>query len=202
MNDETLCDERQPANTQGLRAEMQHALYLSLPVLIIPAPNLANRAFLPAYARVISNLLQMGGETAFTQISIRIPVSDPLEIIGQGPAPANGHSERHHRRSLSLSSRPSSMHQQQLSIGQLSAITAAGAGANGGAHGAGGSRTVSGASTSTSMQPQRTVTHHSAIQGDPSSTWEMWDCIRSLCGYHPRLSVSEYTRARLVECNH
>jgi len=29
--------------------------------------------------------------------------------------------------------------------------------------------------------------------GDPSSTWEMWDCIRTLCGYHPRLSVSEYS---------
>lgn len=27
--------------------------------------------------------------------------------------------------------------------------------------------------------------------GDPSSTWEMWDTIRAMCGYHPRLSVSE-----------
>lgn len=173
---------------------MQHALYLSLPVLVIPAPNLANRAFLPAYARVISNLLQMGGSTAYTQISIRIPVSDPLEIIGQGPAPANGHSERHHRRSLSLSSRPSSMHQQQLSVGQLSAITAAGA-APGGVNGGPAlpSRVVSQASSNGALQPQRTVTH-SAIQGDPSSTWEMWDCIRSLCGYHPRLSVSECSR--------
>ncbi|BEJ15896.1 hypothetical protein CspHIS471_0505010 [Cutaneotrichosporon sp. HIS471] len=166
----------------GLRAEMQHALYLSLPVLVVPAPNLANRDFLPSYARVISNLLQMGGSSAYTQVSIRIPVSDPLEIIGQGPAPTNGHGERHHRRSLSLSSRPSSIHQHQMSIGQLSAITGEGNDANGSTPA---SRVVSQASSNV---PQRTVTH-SAIQGDPSSTWEMWDCIRSLCGYHPRLSV-------------
>jgi protein arginine N-methyltransferase 5 len=27
--------------------------------------------------------------------------------------------------------------------------------------------------------------------GDLSSTWELWDCIRSMCGHHPRLSVSK-----------
>lgn len=27
--------------------------------------------------------------------------------------------------------------------------------------------------------------------GDPCSTWEMWDTIRSMCGYDKRLTVSE-----------
>lgn len=171
---------------------MAQALYLSLPVLVIPAPNLANRAFLPSYARAISNILQMGGQSAYTQISIRIPVSDPLEIIGQGPAGGNGEPRTHHRRVSSLSSRPSSMHQQQLnSLGPL----AAGAQPSGG-YSNGGSRNVSGASAQTSATNASGVSSksmtHSAIQGDPSSTWEMWDCIRAMCGYNPRLTISEY----------
>lgn len=168
---------------------MQHALYLSLPVLVLPAPQLINRAFLPAYARAVADLLKMGGESAFTEISIRIPVSDPMELVQQGTGHgANGSSDhkQHHRRMSSLSSRPTSMHQQQLSLTQLNQIS------NGtgpaGPGGIPGSRIVSAASTAVG---QRSVTH-SAIQGDPSSTWEMWDCIRSLCGYHPRLTVSEY----------
>ncbi|EKD02830.1 hypothetical protein A1Q2_02866 [Trichosporon asahii var. asahii CBS 8904] len=39
---------RKNADNQGLRAEMQHALYLALPVLVLPAPQLANRAWLPS----------------------------------------------------------------------------------------------------------------------------------------------------------
>ncbi len=32
-----------------------------------------------------------------------------------------------------------------------------------------------------------------AGSGDGSAfAWEMWDCIRSVCGYHPRLSLSEF----------
>ncbi|WOO84808.1 Protein arginine N-methyltransferase 5 [Vanrija pseudolonga] len=175
----------------GLRAEMAQALYLSLPVLVIPAPNLANRAFLPSYARAISNILQMGGQSAYTQISIRIPVSDPLEIIGQGPAGAsNGEPRTHHRRVSSLSSRPSSMHQQQLNaLGPLSA-----GGQPSGGYSNGGSRNVSGASAQTSGTHASGVSSksmtHSAIQGDPSSTWEMWDCIRAMCGYNPRLTIT------------
>lgn len=26
---------------------------------------------------------------------------------------------------------------------------------------------------------------------DPSATWEIWDVIRTMCGYNPRLSLSE-----------
>lgn len=177
---------------------MQHALYLSLPTLILPAPNLANRAFIPAYARAVSNLLAIGGPNAYTNISIRIPVSDPQELINHGPAagpgggPSNG---RHHRRMSSLSSRPSSMHQQQLSLGTLGALTAAGV--NVGSAGGpplGGSRVASVASGVSGTFSSKSMTH-AALHEDPSSTWEMWDCIRSLCGYHPRLSVSKYSNA-------
>lgn len=180
---------------------MQHALYLSLPTLVLPAPSLANRRNLPAYAHVVSNLLQMGGPQAFTQISIRIPVSDPLEIIGQGPAApngsANGHTHsrgpsisesRHHRRISSLSSRPTSMHQAQFSISQLSQL---GQSASTGPIPA--TRLTSSGSNNTNKDTtsnKQNAVH--ALHSDPSSTWEMWDCIRALCGYHPRLTVSEY----------
>nr|XP_019049064.1 protein arginine N-methyltransferase 5 [Kwoniella bestiolae CBS 10118]OCF27994.1 protein arginine N-methyltransferase 5 [Kwoniella bestiolae CBS 10118] len=123
----------------ALRSEMAQALYLSLPVLIIPAPQLINRAFLPSYARAISNLLHMGGSSAFTQISIRIPISDPM--INQ----ANN---------TNTTSNPQNL------------------------------RIASGASSTMSAKSTAGAT------GDPSSTWEMWDCIRTLCGYHPRLSVT------------
>lgn len=35
--------------------------------------------------------------------------------------------------------------------------------------------------------------HARAPDGDLSSTWEMWDVIRTICGYNPRLSLSRYT---------
>ena len=160
---------------------MAHAIYLALPTLIIPSPVLANRAYLPSYARAISNLLQMGGAAAFTNISIRIPVSDPLELIGQGPANpqpnANGvtpesssTSAATHRRVGSLSTRPTSMHQNLPVTPQAMRIP-------------------SGASAASSTMSARSGVAAIA-QGDPSSTWEMWDTIRSLCGYHPRLSIS------------
>ncbi|WWC66577.1 uncharacterized protein I206_100480 [Kwoniella pini CBS 10737] len=173
----------------ALRSEMAQALYLSLPVLVIPAPSLINRAYLPSYARAISNLLQMGGSSAFTQISIRIPISDPVELITQGPAPSQSQSQillqqqqsqqgnsavgNKHKRMSSLSTRPTSMHQTQLQqmINQQPSNS----------HNL---RIASGASSTISTKST------AAITGDPSSTWEMWDCIRTLCNYHPRLSVT------------
>ncbi|WWC58407.1 uncharacterized protein I303_100947 [Kwoniella dejecticola CBS 10117] len=176
----------------ALRSEMAQALYLSLPVLIIPAPSLINRAYLPSYARAISNLLQMGGPSAFTQISIRIPISDPVELITQGPAPSHSQTQillqqqqqqqqgansagggNKHKRMSSLSTRPTSMHQAQLQqmINQQPSNPQ-------------NLRIASGASSTMSTRSSAAVT------GDPSSTWEMWDCIRTLCNYHPRLSVT------------
>lgn len=163
---------------------MAHAIYLALPTLIIPPPMLSNRAQLPSYARAISNLLQMGGAAAFTNISIRIPVSDPVELIGQGPAnvgqtgQANGSIPEsisagagQHRRMGSLSTRPQSMHQSMpVTPNNM--------------------RVPSGASAASSMMSARSGVA-AVAHGDPSSTWEMWDTIRSLCGYHPRLSISK-----------
>ena len=175
---------------------MAHAIYLSLGTLVIPSPILANRAYLPSYARVISNLLQMGGAAAHTNISIRIPISDPFEIIGQGPANpqinrnSNSQSQHSgqpslsgqdsttaasaagkHKRIGSLSTRPTSMH-QNLPVTMQNMRVPSGASA-----------------ASSTMSAQSAMPPSSG--GDPSSTWEMWDTIRSLCGYHPRLSISE-----------
>lgn len=168
---------------------MAHAIYLGLATLIIPSPLLANRAYLPSFARAISNLLQMGGASAYTNISIRIPISDPFELIGQGPAnPAVGPNAQvngtapqpdntagsagKHRRVGSLSTRPTSVH-QNLPVTMHNM------------------RVPSGASAASSTMSAQTQTSMAATaRGDPSSTWEMWDTIRSLCGYHPRLSIS------------
>lgn len=169
---------------------MAHALYLGLTTLIIPSPLLANRAYLPSFARAISNLLQMGGASAYTNISIRIPISDPLELIGQGPAhpgvsanvaQQNGQAPGadtgakpagKHGRVGSLSTRPTSMH-QNLPVTMHNM------------------RVPSGASAASSTMSAQTQSGMAAtVRGDPSSTWEMWDTIRSLCGYHPRLSIS------------
>ena len=178
---------------------MAHAIYLSLGTLIIPSPILANRAYLPSYARVISNLLQMGGAAAHTNISIRIPISDPHELIGQGPANpninvnrnSNSHSAQpsvsgpettgpgaKHRRVGSLSTRPTSMH-QNLPVTMQNMRVPSGASA-----------------ASSTMSAQSGMPAMSG--GDPSSTWEMWDTIRSLCGYHPRLSISMSLRPTWV----
>lgn len=183
---------------------MAHAIYLSLGTLIIPSPILANRAYLPSYARVISNLLQMGGAAAHTNISIRIPISDPFELIGQGPANpqinrnSNSQSQHNgqpsipgpestsagaagkHRRVGSLSTRPTSMH-QNLPVTMQNM------------------RVPSGASAASSMMSAQSATPPSS-GGDPSSTWEMWDTIRSLCGYHPRLSISKSTPVIVSNC--
>ncbi|ADV21175.1 protein arginine N-methyltransferase 5 [Cryptococcus gattii E566] len=190
----------------ALRAEFAHALYLSLPVLILPAPSLANRAFLPSYARAICNLLQMGGQSAVTNISIRIPVSNPLELIAPESVMPNGlagsHSpvsppsasgarqmDKKHKRLSSLSTRPQSM---QTSLFGQPANQGTNQNQQQGMRIASGASSLMSANTvygsvAGSGQASLSVTAHG---GDLSSTWEMWDCIRTLCGYHPRLSVT------------
>ncbi|KAL7423781.1 hypothetical protein Q5752_001365 [Cryptotrichosporon argae] len=205
----------------ALRAEMAQAIYLALPTLVLPAPSLANRAFLPSYARAVANALQMSPGSAQTTISIRIPVSDPIELIGQGPAgpagpanpaapgaqaagaglgingapgqPAEAPANKHKRMS-SLSTRPTSMHQNQLSLllAQGAGVGAGAAAAQAGA--AGQMRLASGASAISAVSSAPSVAaggvRAAQAHGDPSSTWEMWDCIRSMCGYNPRLTVT------------
>ena len=183
---------------------MAHALYLNLPVLIIPAPSISNRHYLPSYARAIAGLLQMGSAASFTQISIRIPVSDPSELIGQGPSPTtpnripspsapNGSQSaglpesfsagNKHKRISSLSTRPMSLHQNQLGPMQLQQLQTSN-----------NMRVPSGASAASSTMSARSGVNTAAAGADPSVTWEIWDYIRNLCGYHPRLSVSESPR--------
>ena len=167
----------------------------------------------------------MGGPSAYTQISIRIPISDPTELIQQGPATTTGVSgpstvpvpgagpgptpigpappaTRNHKRMSSLSTRPQSMHQAQLQNlvsqagqgqGQAQGQGQNGQGTTGGLV-PGANRNVSGASAysqASSVMSARSTLGPQVVGGDPSSTWEMWDTIRAMCGYHPRLSICE-----------
>ena len=152
----------------------------------------------------------MGGSSAFTQISIRIPISDPAELINHGPTPtptpstsspssvmfasqsqssqSGMENDKRHKRLSSLSTRPSSI----IGHGSLG-ITSIGAGPAGAGPGAripSASSAMSGVSSVLSTRSTATTIAPSAT-GDPSSTWEMWECIRRMCGYHPRLTVSE-----------
>lgn len=133
-----------------MRAELSQALHLNVPVLILPSPKSSNRAHLASYARAISSLLLLGGPSAYTQLSLLIPVSDPIQLISQGPAPPGSSDDKKHRRVSSLSH-----HQPQRPLSTVS--------------------------------PLKQGTHG---QGDPSATWEMWDMVRKICGYNPRLSLS------------
>lgn len=168
---------------------------MAIPTLILPAPQLANRAHLASYARAISNLLHLGGASAITELSIRIPISDPTELINQGPmAPppattlpngttipgsvsaGNPGSSKHHKRISSLSTRPTSLHQNMSNLAPTGMRNASGASA------------VSAASSTMSA---RSGMSPGMSSGDPCSTWEMWDTIRSMCGYSKRLTVSK-----------
>ncbi|TYJ57617.1 hypothetical protein B9479_001699 [Cryptococcus floricola] len=191
----------------ALKAEYAHALYLSLPTLIIPAPSPLNRAHLPSYARAIMGLLQMGGDKAVTEISVRIPVTDPMELIKDvqtggaispipfnQPPPVQAQTDKKHKRLSSLSTRPQSM-QAQMALFANNANQAPMPAPN---VAAANQRITSGAS---SMMSAPLSVAGAALQAPPtrtgttqveemSSTWEMWDCIRTICGYHPRLSVT------------
>lgn len=120
---------------QALRHELAQAVYLNVPVVILPPPR--NRALVADYARAVNACLAAGGP--FGQISIRIPISDPAELV----QPIGGS-----RSSSSIPSRASGATSTRLSTAQPGI-------------------------------------------SDPSATWEIWDCIRTICGYNPRLSLSE-----------
>jgi protein arginine N-methyltransferase 5 len=88
------------------------------------------------YARAVNNVL--GSSTSFTQISIRIPISDPAELLNH-PLDARG----------SIGSLPSRTNSARLSTGRVGVT-------------------------------------------DLSATWEIWDVIRTVCGYNPKLSLSTF----------
>ncbi|KAL7415886.1 PRMT5 arginine-N-methyltransferase-domain-containing protein [Mrakia frigida] len=118
----------------ALRHELAQAVYLNVPVVILPPPR--NRALVADYARAVNACLAAGGP--FGQISIRIPISDPAELVH----PIGGS-----RSSSSIPSRASGTASARLSTAQPGIP-------------------------------------------DPSATWEIWDCIRTICGYNPRLSLT------------
>jgi protein arginine N-methyltransferase 5 len=133
---------------QALRHELALAHYLNVPTVILPPPR--NRAHVADYARAVNaSLLSTGSYTP--QISIRIPISDPAELVRPG------------------------------STGGRASLGGDGLGDDG----IGGRRDTGGGLSN------RLSTAQVGVQ-DPSATWEIWDVIRTMCGYNPRLSLSEF----------
>jgi protein arginine N-methyltransferase 5 len=187
---------------QALRQELALALHLSIPTLIIPPPLPENRAHLPSYARAIASLLEIGGEGAQTRISIRIGISDrpPTAVVSpsaQGFGNTGNSMSSLAAPSLNGGRQPSydySAHQQTLStveekrhkrkssmgipLRNSSYSQAPGAGS---------------AANSAAQHHRLSLLSGSAgaAGGDYLSwSWEVWDCIRNICGYHRRLSLS------------
>lgn len=192
--------DRCPSYAQALRQELALALHLSIPTLIIPPPLPENRAHLPSYARAIASLLEMGGEGAQTRISIRIGISDRPPTAVMSPS-AQGFAGN----SMTSLAAPSvnggrqasydySSHQQALSTVEEKRHkrkSSMGIPLRNSSY----SQT-----TGTGSAPTATAQHHrhsllsgsaGAAGGDYHSwSWEVWDCIRNICGYHRRLSLS------------
>ncbi|KAJ9115298.1 hypothetical protein QFC20_001166 [Naganishia adeliensis] len=182
----------------ALRQELALALHLSIPTLIIPPPLPENRAHLPSYARAIASLLEMGGEGAQTRISIRIGISDrpPTAVMSPSAAGFGGNSMTslaapsvggrqasydYSSQQQTLSSVEDKRHKRKSSMGiplrNSSYSQAPGAGTG----------------------PSATAHHrHSLLSGSAGAaggdyhswSWEVWDCIRNICGYHRRLSLT------------
>lgn len=184
---------------QALRQELALALHLSIPTLIIPPPVPENRAHLPSYARAIASLLEMGGEGAQTRISIRIGISDrpPTAVASpstQGfagnsmmslaaPSVNGGRQTSYDYTPSGLSTVEEKRHKRKSSMGIPVRNSSYGQPSGGSAANASGQyhrhSLLSGAA--------------GAAAGDYHSwSWEVWDCIRNVCGYHRRLSLSTF----------
>jgi protein arginine N-methyltransferase 5 len=160
---------------QALRQELLLCLHLSIPVLVLPPPNPENRESLPSYARAVASLLELGGEAAITRISIRLPVSDrPITLPGSAGSSASAQA--------AYQAEMDKKHKRRSSMGP---------GARTSLHG--------GQSTLTSPGGLNKTLAIATSNSDGSAfAWEMWDCIRSICGYHPRLSLSQLDRSETV----
>ncbi|KAJ9123690.1 hypothetical protein QFC24_003461 [Naganishia onofrii] len=191
----------------ALRQELALALHLSIPTLIIPPPLPENRAHLPSYARAIASLLEMGGEGAQTRISIRIGISDrpPTATVPSSSAYGGGGQGNNSMASLSAPSnsggRTSSYdYSSAVSTQQLSSVeekrhkrkSSMGIGLRNSSY----STTQNGGAMTTTQQQQH---RHSLLSGTSAGnvagdyhswSWEVWDCIRNVCGYHRRLSLT------------
>lgn len=138
-------------------------------MLILPPPNPENREHLPSYARAVASLLELGGEAAVTRISIRLPVSDrpPPSSAASGHAVQAAYLAEMDKKHKRRSSMGVPGHRMSMaSNGQHSAV--------GGA---------------------RSLMHGGGADGS-AFAWEMWDVIRSACGYHSRLSLGGQRVAR------
>jgi protein arginine N-methyltransferase 5 len=157
----------------------------------------------------------MGGEGAQTRISIRIGISDrpPTATVPSSSAYGGGGQGNNSMASLSAPSnsggRTSSYdYSSAVSTQQLSSVeekrhkrkSSMGIGLRNSSY----STTQNvGAMTSTQQQQHRhsllSGTSAGNVAGDYHSwSWEVWDCIRNVCGYHRRLSLSEFLLFRAL----
>lgn len=137
---------------------------------MIPPPLPENREFLPSYARAIAALLELGGESAVTRIAIRIGVSDRPNLgIQQALAQPNVAANQ-------ANSADDKKHKRKSSMGIGIRMS--------------GSANL----LPTSQLHQEAVPARQSMvvgSGDQNSfSWEVWDCVRTVCDYHPRLGLA------------
>ena len=147
---------------QALKQELAYASYLNLATVILPPP--VERAHVPSYARAVRSFLE---SSHFMHLAVRIPLYDPSFL---NPA----------RKSSSSGTSPS-----PIIPGTDSSSNTLNPGLGFGSTPTSPSIEVSGNSLLGGKRMVAPRLHSS----DLSSTWEMWDTIRAICGYSPRLTL-------------
>ncbi|KAJ7593057.1 PRMT5-domain-containing protein [Mycena floridula] len=180
----------------ALQQELSYAAYLNIGSVILPPPHVCNRAHIASYARIVNSVLE---NTPYVQISIRLPIYD-AEGFGKDAA----------KSSPGLSTSSSVPSGFIFSNGSISSASLSGSP----------SRSPSPFPRSSTMSPPWTPTlvvspskddglgpgmarkssislnELAAAATTPSGAdefdamWEMWDVIRSICGYNTRLSLA------------
>jgi len=150
-------------------------LHLHVRTLVIPPPLPENREYLPSYARAIASLLELGGESSVTRIAIRIGVSDRPNL-GLQNATANSPYSGHHSMQASQASHDDKKHKRKSSMGIGIRMS--------------GSNALFPAVQPPSASPVSNRQSMVIGTGDQNSfSWEVWDCVRTVCDYHPRLGL-------------
>jgi protein arginine N-methyltransferase 5 len=168
---------------QALRQELLTCQHLHIRTLVIPPPLPENRDYLPSYARAIASLLELGGEAAVTRIAIRIGVSDRPNLASHNQAPSQNNGSNHNSY-IAAYTTPSpaedKKHKRKSSMGIGLRMSAS--------HG------LLPTSQQVGNGPSIVSNRQSMIigSGDQNSfSWEVWDCVRNVCDYHPRLGLGE-----------
>jgi protein arginine N-methyltransferase 5 len=144
---------------------------------VIPPPLPENREYLPSYARAIASLLELGGESSVTRIAIRIGVSDRPNL-GLQNATTNSPYSGHHSMQASQASHDDKKHKRKSSMGIGIRMS--------------GSNALFPAVQPSSISPVSNRQSMVIGTGDQNSfSWEVWDCVRTVCDYHPRLGLGE-----------